>query len=150
MPIFTSTNAEATRQIAADFATRITAPCIIALDGDLGAGKTTFVSGFVAALSGGDVIRVQSPTYALARTYFTSPPVHHIDLYRLSSTSEAAALGLYEYLIDDDAIILVEWPNQIGGFIPKHATWVTIRHGDDDDESTRIISVCVDGDPGSC
>ena len=106
---------EETEAFAAELALQVTAPLVILLDGDLGAGKTTFTRGFVGALPGGAGVLVQSPTFALARTYATTPPVHHLDLYRLDSGVERALeeLGIIDMLSDDNAFALVEWPRDL-------------------------------------
>jgi tRNA threonylcarbamoyladenosine biosynthesis protein TsaE len=79
------------------------------LSGPVGAGKTTFVQGFVASLD--PSVRVQSPSYALARTYPTSPPVVHIDLYRyLDAGADVLSLGIDELCDRPDAHVLLEWP----------------------------------------
>lgn len=90
----------------------VTAPVVVTLRGDLGAGKTTFVRGFVRALSGSDDVVVQSPTFALARTYPTTPPVHHLDLYRLVDQpgAERALVDLGLFDLVEDGVSLVEWP----------------------------------------
>jgi tRNA threonylcarbamoyl adenosine modification protein YjeE len=84
---------------------------VVLLTGDLGVGKTTLVRGAVAALDRG--IIVQSPTFALRRTYATTPPVRHIDLYRFSGAhlppGAVDELGIFDDL-DDDGITFVEWP----------------------------------------
>jgi tRNA threonylcarbamoyl adenosine modification protein YjeE len=104
-----------TEAFAAEIARQVTAPLVLLLDGDLGAGKTTFARGFVGALAGGDGALVQSPTFALARTYATTPRVHHLDLYRLDVNVARALeeLGVIEMLRDDDAFALVEWPRDL-------------------------------------
>ncbi|MDP2342261.1 MAG: tRNA (adenosine(37)-N6)-threonylcarbamoyltransferase complex ATPase subunit type 1 TsaE [Deltaproteobacteria bacterium] len=88
------------------------APLVILLKGDLGAGKTTFVRGFVRALPGGEHVVVQSPTFALSRRYPTTPPVQHLDLYRLHDKPGAETAMRELGLDDDDAggIMFVEWP----------------------------------------
>ena len=72
-------------------APRLSAAVVVLLKGELGAGKTTFVRGFVRELAGGSDIVVQSPTFALARRYHTTPPVQHLDLYRFYGQPDAAA-----------------------------------------------------------
>lgn len=94
-------------------------PMVLALKGDLGAGKTTFVRGFVRALSGGEPIRVQSPTYALAKTYQTTPPVHHIDLYRMDRSAPLEDLGVEELIYDPHAFICIEWPDHHFAKLPS-------------------------------
>jgi tRNA threonylcarbamoyl adenosine modification protein YjeE len=108
-----TTSAASTRRVAAALARSLSAPRVILLQGDLGAGKTTFVQGFVHALQGGDGLRVQSPTFALARTYPTEPPVQHLDLYRIEDPAAAHDLGLLDMLSDDRSFSLVEWPEQL-------------------------------------
>jgi tRNA threonylcarbamoyladenosine biosynthesis protein TsaE len=105
---------EETEAFAAELA-RTLKPCVLLLEGELGAGKTTFTRGFVSALPGGAGVTVQSPTFALARTYPTTPPVHHLDLYRLETGVERALieLGLMEMLTDENAFALVEWPRDL-------------------------------------
>ena len=105
-----------TERIAAKLARCVRPPLVILLDGDLGAGKTTFARGFVSALPDAKNVIVQSPTFALARTYPTSPRVHHVDLYRLESAGHAAdieSLGLLDMLSEGDAFSLVEWPRDV-------------------------------------
>lgn len=103
---------EETEAFAAQLA-RTLKPCVLLLEGELGAGKTTFTRGFVSAFATG--VTVQSPTFALARTYATTPPVHHLDLYRLETGVERALieLGLMEMLTDEHAFALVEWPRDL-------------------------------------
>lgn len=86
------------------------------IDGDLGAGKTTLVQAFCRAL--GVTEAVASPTFALAHTY-RSPggPVHHLDLYRLSSLDEALEAGLLD-VIDGTEYAFVEWADRLPDFRP--------------------------------
>ena len=111
----TTSSAKQTMAFAAELASRLKAPLLLALHGTLGAGKTTFVRGFVAGLPGSEQIMVQSPTYALMRRYPTTPPVHHLDLYRLHETGadptdSLEALGVLDAI--DDGFSLVEWPGE--------------------------------------
>ena len=81
---------------------------LIALIGDLGSGKTTFVQGFCSALAIDQ--RVTSPTFTLMHIYWAGEqPVYHFDFYRLNSLEEIDLLGCQEYF-DTDAISLIEWP----------------------------------------
>lgn len=91
---------------------------LIALDGDLGAGKTVLARAFINALPGpdGEAVceEVPSPTFTLVQIYERLPaPVWHFDLYRLSSPDEVYELGIEEALAE--GITLVEWPQRLGG-----------------------------------
>ncbi len=81
----------------------------VALIGQLGAGKTTFVRGLVRNL--GFSGRVRSPSFTLMNSYPTSPPIFHADLYRLGDSSELLALGIEEEL-DNGGILFVEWADK--------------------------------------
>ena len=121
-----TSSAAATKRVAAALGRELTPPAALALEGDLGAGKTTFVQGLVAALPGGAQLRVQSPTFALSRTYPTHPEVHHIDLYRLEDEDAARDLGLGEMISDPDALACIEWPERAPGLLPRRAVRIEL------------------------
>ena len=89
------------------------------LSGDLGAGKTTLARAFVRALGWAGPVR--SPSFSLLNVYATDPPVVHADLYRVPS---AEGLGLEDYL--ETHVLLVEWPDRLGGLISEADAW-TVR-----------------------
>ena len=106
----------ATRALGAALARALEPRTVIHLDGPLGAGKTTLARALIQALVPG--ARVKSPTYALVETYAeASPPIHHLDLYRIVDPEELEFLGLRE-LADEGAAILVEWPERGLGWLP--------------------------------
>ena len=108
----------------------------VALSGELGAGKTTFVRFLVNALHGDDV-PVSSPTFVFRQRYDGTPPVEHLDLYRIEDPAEAAALGLDE-AFGPDRITVVEWPDRLPGLLPQHSIHITIDGAGDGPRRLRI------------
>lgn len=105
----------ATLDFATDFARALEAPCAIALHGELGAGKTTFVRGVLRALGVDGAIK--SPTYALVESYDTSiGEVHHLDAYRIEDENDFEARGGSDYF-NGESVQLVEWPERIEAFV---------------------------------
>jgi tRNA threonylcarbamoyladenosine biosynthesis protein TsaE len=99
------------------FACDIPRPLVIWLEGDLGAGKTTFARSLIHAL--GYPGRVKSPTYGILEHYqLDSLQVLHMDLYRIGDPGELEFLGI-EDLLDERTILLVEWPDRGGHWLPK-------------------------------
>lgn len=97
---------------------------VVALVGDLGAGKTTFVRGLAEGL-GIPGEAVGSPTFALVNHYRGGElPLVHADLYRIGSHAEAEAAGLSDALHDPEAVVAVEWPLRARALIPIHAIWL--------------------------
>lgn len=131
-----------TEAVGAELARRLKPPLVVLLHGELGAGKTTFVRGFVGALAGGQSVTVQSPTFALARTYATTPPVHHLDLYRLEGAAGLEELGLLELLRDERAFSLVEWPRDLALSQPTASVRLTT---DSSSADARRVEIEVPG-----
>ncbi|WP_372918921.1 tRNA (adenosine(37)-N6)-threonylcarbamoyltransferase complex ATPase subunit type 1 TsaE [Sandarakinorhabdus sp.] len=119
----------ATAALAAQLAAVLRPGDIIALHGDLGAGKSTLARGLLHGLGWpGDV---PSPTYTLVQPYDPPDlpfPVWHVDLYRLESPAEADALGLFE----TDAALIIEWPERLGARLPAEALHLTLSGSGDD------------------
>ena len=110
----------ATQAVAAAIAKTLLPGDVLLLDGDLGAGKTTFTQGLARAMGVDDV--VTSPTFSLVRSYPTSFGVEliHADVYRLDDLSEIIALGLPE-MLDDGAVAAIEWGERAAPALgPEH------------------------------
>lgn len=133
--VFSHSDTE-TRQIAACLVKHLKTPVTLALEGDLGAGKTCFVSGLAQALDPG--ARVTSPTYALAHTYETHPRVHHIDLYRVQNQN-LEDLGIENLLDDPEAIICIEWPEHHQNPLPPETIWVHFEHLSSDQRQIKFV-----------
>ncbi len=115
-------------RLAGDFAATLGPGDVVALSGDLGAGKTTFVRAAVLRLLGSD--EATSPTFTLRHTYGGSPRIEHLDLYRLDSPEEAVEAGLHE-AFSPDAITFVEWPERVPGLLPGNVVRVEISGSGD-------------------
>ena len=108
---------------------------VFALSGDLGAGKTQFVKGFVAGLeSNADVT---SPTFVLVHEYGGGRlPVYHFDFYRLENRDAILRLGFDDYVFGD-GVSLIEWADRHPDLIPSQAKWLSFELKD---ENTRVIT----------
>ena len=101
---------------------------LITFEGEMGAGKTTFIKEFVKALGTND--DVSSPTFSIVNEYETDNGiVYHFDFYRLNHEEEALDFGIEEYLYSNQ-YCLMEWPNKIANFIPDEHHTITIENVD--------------------
>lgn len=108
---------EKTEKKAADLSQKIHAPAVIFLEGELGAGKTTFVRGFLRGLGYTGIVK--SPTFTLIETHtLKDQHIIHMDLYRLKSVDELEALGFRDYFTEDN-IVLIEWASRVEKILPK-------------------------------
>lgn len=103
---------DATALLGNDLAAALRPGDVVALRGDLGAGKTALARAIIRTLAGRPELEVPSPTFTLVQRYDTNPPVHHFDLYRIAGPEELEELGLSEAA--DEGIVLVEWPERGG------------------------------------
>lgn len=114
----------------------ITAPFVIALEGELGAGKTTLVGAFLNGL--GFTGHARSPTYTLIEPYeLAGRAVYNLDLYRLTDPREVDALGLRD-LQEPRSIFLIEWPERGRGALPAADLTISVRYAETDGRSLRI------------
>lgn len=118
----------ATLALGQSWAQSLAAPLTVYLQGELGAGKTTFTRGLLRGL--GHTGAVKSPTYAIVESYpLAGLTLHHFDLYRFSTPEEWEDAGLDE-LFDGNSVCLIEWPQQGGGFVPPADITATLAHSE--------------------
>jgi tRNA threonylcarbamoyladenosine biosynthesis protein TsaE len=117
----------ATRALAKRLAATMTPGSVLALVGDLGAGKTTFVQALAKALKVEQPREVLSPTYTLVNEYaIAAGSMLHLDLYRVTDSESAIALGLQDQMHRRDAIVVIEWADRFPELIPAGAQWLTL------------------------
>lgn len=119
----------ATARLGEDLALALRPADVLALSGDLGAGKTALARALIRANAGDPDLEVPSPTFTLVQSYDGRVPVSHFDLYRLGSPSELDELGLDEALAEGAAVI--EWPDRAGDRLPAAAVSITLSHEGD-------------------
>ena len=119
---------------------------VLALHGNLGAGKTTLTQGFAKGL--GIKKKPNSPTFVILRRY----PIrigrlknfYHIDLYRIKKSDELETLGLKEILADPASVVLIEWPEKVKDILPKDTIFLDFRHGKREEEREIDVSAAYD------
>lgn len=118
-----SSSPDETIRIAKEYAQTVNPGDIICLEGNLGAGKTQFVRGFVQGVGlSSDV--VSSPTFTIINEYDGELPIYHFDCYRLEHVEEALEIGAEEYL-HGDGVCVIEWPDRIIDLLPPSSKHVT-------------------------
>jgi tRNA threonylcarbamoyladenosine biosynthesis protein TsaE len=122
------TDATATANIAKRLASLVRPPCIIFLQGELGAGKTTFSRNFINSLGYTGI--VNSPTYNLVHLYPTPKyTIYHFDLYRLSSR-DTQTIELFSEYFEDNGICLIEWPENALAALPVANITINLKYAD--------------------
>ena len=133
---FFSRSPEQTRRVGRRLGEVLAIGDVICLQGDLGAGKTTLVQGI--AQGWGSLDSVSSPTFILVNVYRRADEsqLFHMDAYRLDSTPEAEELDLDSMLAQ--GALLIEWPEQMDGLIPKERLWVNLEHIDEEEREMKF------------
>src|SRR5882724_10179199 len=132
-----SHSVEETESIAAGLARLFVGGEVIALHGEMGAGKTQFVRGLLLGL-GGEVRSVSSPTFVLLNVYDSGRlTLYHLDAYRVSGPEDFEGIG-FTGLLDQAGVVAVEWPQRVAALVPANAWEVTITAID---QSTRQIQI---------
>ena len=120
MQEYISNNIDETRAWAKDFTQTLTAPCVVALHGDLGMGKSEIARTVIQTLCGADTV-VPSPTFTIVQNY---DGISHFDLYRIEDASELVEVGLSHAMAND--ITLIEWPEIAKEMLPADTIHVFI------------------------
>jgi tRNA threonylcarbamoyladenosine biosynthesis protein TsaE len=124
--IVISNNPEETMQVAMELGRRLRDGEVVALVGELGTGKTTFVKGLAQIFFIPE--EILSPSFLLARTYRGKRTLHHLDLYRVRNIEELVEVGLTDLLPPEEGVTAVEWADRFPQIIPKDAVWVVLEH----------------------
>lgn len=136
MATFISDSPSETAIAGREFASDLPAGSVVALTGQLGAGKTQFVKGLVAGM--GATGEVTSPTFTLIHEYIGGRvPVYHFDFFRIEDRQSAEGLGLDEYFFGD-GICVVEWADKFPELIPPSARWISFEPKS---ETDRLITI---------
>ena len=114
-----------TFNIAKKFAKQLEPGAVVALYGDLGSGKTTFVQGICKAFEVRD--NVSSPTFTLINEYSGRLPIYHFDFYRIENLHEIWQLGCEEYF-QGDGICLIEWAEKVEKLLPEKRIEIRFKH----------------------
>lgn len=134
------TNSESeTRKFAKKLAKKLSG--VIALTGNLGAGKTTFVQGFARGL--GIKEKIISPTFVLIRQHKipnSLKTLFHIDLYRLENVLNISHLGLKEIIENPDNLVAIEWAEKIKKLLPKNITWISFENISETQRKVQVSS----------
>ncbi len=113
---------------------------ILCLAGDLGAGKTTLARGI--GRGWGTAGRVTSPTFTLINQYPRARDgvmLYHVDCYRLTTAADIVTAGL-EDVLDAPGVLMIEWPERLGAFLPPAHLWVALRHVSETRRGLRLTA----------
>ncbi|MDP2874059.1 MAG: tRNA (adenosine(37)-N6)-threonylcarbamoyltransferase complex ATPase subunit type 1 TsaE [bacterium] len=131
---YVTESAEETKKLGERIAGRLRPGMVLALSGDLGSGKTTFIQGVLRGL--GYSRRVLSPSFVLARQYRLPTPRHgitlvnHLDCYRLEKLEQAATVGLADFMTDPTAVTIIEWAERVEQELPLKAVRLKFSGGE--------------------
>jgi tRNA threonylcarbamoyladenosine biosynthesis protein TsaE len=136
---FKTRSVAGTLAIAGTIAEILSAPRVVVLRGELGAGKTTLVKGWLQALDASSPEEVTSPTFTLVHEYDAAKGrVFHLDLYRLETEWELSTLGLDEMADEPGSLVLVEWGEKFASVRERADAEVAIAHLDGDERSLWV------------
>lgn len=129
-----------TEAFAAKLAANLPFGSVLALYGNLGAGKTVFARGFARGL--GITEPISSPTFTIVQEYpINGKYFFHLDLYRIDNSDAAYAFGIDEFLYDQNAMTLLEWPERIEDILPAKTIKLTVEHAPEVTDESRKITI---------
>ncbi|MBQ4129392.1 MAG: tRNA (adenosine(37)-N6)-threonylcarbamoyltransferase complex ATPase subunit type 1 TsaE [Ruminococcus sp.] len=132
---FVSENVNQTEELGKKIASVLKGTEVLAMFGDLGAGKTAFTRGLASGL--GFKCGVSSPTFAIVNEYSAKFNIYHFDMYRITSEDDLYSTGFYDYL--DNGVIVIEWSENIEYALDDKAIRIKIEKSDD--ENVRIFTI---------
>jgi len=138
--VYITSSPDETIAIGRQIAARISAPRLILIEGDLGAGKTTLAKGIVSGLGAASEDDVSSPTFALVQEYGPGPQVYHIDLYRLDNAPDLDSLGL-EDIWDSGAVVLMEWGGRFEARFPGQPVEIRLEYLEGDQRKIEVAGL---------
>jgi len=136
--IYDSYSENDTQKIAEDMADNIKSGDVICLNGELGAGKTVFVTALARAM--GVTEYISSPTFTIVNEYSGRIPIYHFDVYRISDCDEMFEIGFDEYIYGG-GLCIIEWSSNIEDILPEERYEVNIRRNYDNGDDYREISI---------
>jgi len=131
-------SASETIRIGESMGSRLLPGDVVALVGELGAGKTQFIKGLAAGVGIGNPTYISSPSFTLINEYPGRVPFYHIDLFRLEREKEAQELGLEDYF-QGEGIAAIEWADKIPSLLPKEMLLIHIAYTGKNTRSLEII-----------
>jgi len=132
-----SNSPEQTRELGEKLGRLLSRGNVVALVGELGAGKTVLAQGLARGLGVGPDEYVSSPSFALVNQYRGRVPIYHLDIYRLGGEAEMVALG-YEDYFEPDGVTIIEWADKVGELLPERYLLIKIKIID---KNTRDLDV---------
>lgn len=126
--VYISQSPEGTKNLGEKLGKLLQEGDLVALNGDLGAGKTCLIQGIAVGLNSKDY--VSSPSFSIIKEYSGDKPIYHFDLYRLTQPEELETLGYEEYFYGN-GVTLIEWAEKIKHYLPESRLLIRIKMGED-------------------
>ena len=136
--VFQTKSPSETIRVGKNIGTRLLPGDVVALVGELGAGKTQFIKGLAAGVGMGNPTYISSPSFTLINEYPGKIPFYHVDLFRLEREKEAEELGLEDYF-QGGGITAIEWADKIPSLLPKEMLFIHIAYTGKNTRSLEII-----------